>query len=40
MEAMKMEMQVAAHRAGRLSIEAAAGTAVTVGQAIARIRSD
>ncbi|WP_432728325.1 acetyl/propionyl/methylcrotonyl-CoA carboxylase subunit alpha [Variovorax sp. W6] len=37
MEAMKMEMQVLAHRAGRVAISVAAGGYVTVGAAIATI---
>jgi len=37
MEAMKMEMQVVAHRAGRIVFAAAAGGYVAAGTAIARI---
>ena len=37
MEAMKMEMQVTAHRAGRVALVAAAGTAQALGAVIARI---
>ena len=37
MEAMKMEMQVTAHRAGRVALAAAAGTAQALGAVIARI---
>ena len=37
MEAMKMEMQVTAHRAGRVALTAAAGTAQALGAVIARI---
>ena len=37
MEAMKMEMQVVAHRAGRIAFAAAAGGYVAAGTAIARI---
>ena len=37
MEAMKMEMQVTAHRAGRVALVAAAGTAQGLGAVIARI---
>ncbi len=37
MEAMKMEMQVAAHRAGRITLKAAAGAYVLMGTAIADI---
>ncbi|MDN6883253.1 biotin carboxylase N-terminal domain-containing protein [Variovorax sp. CAN2819] len=37
MEAMKMEMQVLAHRAGRIAFSVAAGGYVTVGAAIATI---
>jgi acetyl-CoA/propionyl-CoA carboxylase biotin carboxyl carrier protein len=37
MEAMKMEMQVVAHRAGRIAMSAAAGTYVAAGVAIATI---
>lgn len=37
MEAMKMEMQVVAHRAGRIALSAAAGGYVAVGAAIATI---
>lgn len=37
MEAMKMEMQVSAHRAGRIVLKAAQGTPVTAGVAIAVI---
>jgi len=37
MEAMKMEMQVLAHRAGRIAISVAAGGYVAVGAAIAAI---
>ncbi len=39
MEAMKMEMQVLAHRAGRVAISVAAGGYVAVGAAIASIRA-
>jgi len=38
MEAMKMEMQVTAHRAGRLTLKAAQGDHVAAGTAIAEIR--
>ena len=37
MEAMKMEMQVTAHRSGRVALAAAAGTAQALGAVIARI---
>jgi acetyl-CoA/propionyl-CoA carboxylase biotin carboxyl carrier protein len=37
MEAMKMEMQVVAHRAGRIALSVAAGGYVAVGAAIATI---
>jgi len=37
MEAMKMEMQVMAHRAGRIAISALAGTYVAAGKAIATV---
>ena len=37
MEAMKMEMQVTAHRSGRITLAAAAGTAQALGGVIARI---
>ncbi|MDF3837945.1 biotin carboxylase N-terminal domain-containing protein [Cupriavidus basilensis] len=37
MEAMKMEMQVHAHRAGRITLHAAAGSAVAAGAPIATI---
>ncbi len=37
MEAMKMEMQVAAHRAGRITLQAAAGSYQAAGACIARI---
>ena len=37
MEAMKMEMQVTAHRSGRITLAAAAGTAQVLGAVIARI---
>ena len=37
MEAMKMEMQVTAHRAGRVALVAAAGTAQALGAVIAHI---
>jgi len=37
MEAMKMEMQVLAHRAGRIAFGVAAGGYVAVGSAIATI---
>ncbi|WP_304307329.1 biotin carboxylase N-terminal domain-containing protein [Pseudacidovorax intermedius] len=37
MEAMKMEMQVCAHRAGRVSLKAAAGAYVAAGTALAHI---
>ncbi|WP_295379921.1 biotin carboxylase N-terminal domain-containing protein [uncultured Pseudacidovorax sp.] len=37
MEAMKMEMQVCAHRAGRVSLKAAAGAYVSAGTALAHI---
>jgi acetyl-CoA/propionyl-CoA carboxylase biotin carboxyl carrier protein len=40
MEAMKMEMQVTAHRAGRLSHSAAQGAYVAAGTAIGRIEAD
>ncbi|WP_295979230.1 biotin carboxylase N-terminal domain-containing protein [uncultured Variovorax sp.] len=39
MEAMKMEMQVLAHRGGRVAISVAAGGYVAVGAAIASIRA-
>ena len=39
MEAMKMEMQVAAHRAGRIEGLLPQGASVTAGAAIATIRS-
>ena len=38
MEAMKMEMQVSAHRSGRITMAAQAGTAQTLGAVIAHIR--
>ena len=38
MEAMKMEMQVSAHKAGRISLAAQAGTAQALGAVIAHIR--
>ena len=38
MEAMKMEMQVAAHQSGRITLAAQAGTAQTLGAVIANIR--
>lgn len=38
MEAMKMEMQVSAHKAGRISLAAQAGTAQALGAVIALIR--
>ncbi|MDI9853618.1 biotin carboxylase N-terminal domain-containing protein [Comamonas sp. 17RB] len=38
MEAMKMEMQVAAHKSGRITLAAQAGTAQTLGAVIAHIR--
>ena len=38
MEAMKMEMQVAAHQSGRITLAAQAGTAQTLGAVIASIR--
>ena len=37
MEAMKMEMQVMAHRSGRITLTAAAGTGQALGAVIARI---
>ncbi|EER57951.1 biotin/lipoyl attachment domain-containing protein, partial [Acidovorax delafieldii 2AN] len=37
MEAMKMEMQVAAHRSGRITLAAEAGSAQAAGAVIARI---
>ncbi|MFT4266681.1 MAG: biotin/lipoyl-binding protein, partial [Xenophilus sp.] len=37
MEAMKMEMQVHAHRAGRIRLKAAAGSYVAAGAALAAI---
>lgn len=37
MEAMKMEMQVCAHRAGRVSLKAAAGAYVAAGTALAHV---
>ena len=37
MEAMKMEMQVTAHRAGRIALQAAAGSHQAAGACIARI---
>ncbi|MOA69295.1 putative acetyl-CoA carboxylase biotin carboxyl carrier protein subunit [compost metagenome] len=37
MEAMKMEMQVTAHRAGRITIEAATGVFQQQGACIAKI---
>lgn len=37
MEAMKMEMQVCAHRAGRVSLKTAAGAYVPAGAALAHI---
>ncbi|MBS0509006.1 MAG: biotin/lipoyl-binding protein, partial [Proteobacteria bacterium] len=37
MEAMKMEMQVTAHRAGRITLQAAAGSYQAAGSCIARI---
>jgi len=40
MEAMKMEMQVTAHRAGRLSHSAVQGAYVAAGTAIGRIEAD
>ena len=38
MEAMKMEMQVAAHKSGRITLAAQPGTAQTLGAVIAHIR--
>ncbi|MEG0937082.1 MAG: biotin carboxylase N-terminal domain-containing protein [Comamonas sp.] len=38
MEAMKMEMQVSAHRSGRITMAVQAGTAQTLGAVIAHIR--
>ena len=38
MEAMKMEMQVSAHKAGRISLAAQAGSAQTLGAVLAHIR--
>jgi acetyl-CoA/propionyl-CoA carboxylase biotin carboxyl carrier protein len=38
MEAMKMETQVAAHRAGRITLKAEAGTYLTAGASVAEIR--
>ena len=38
MEAMKMEMQVSAHKAGRIALAAQAGTAQALGAVIAHIR--
>ena len=38
MEAMKMEMQVSAHRGGRIQLAAQAGTAQTLGAVLAHIR--
>ncbi|MNY74241.1 Glutaconyl-CoA decarboxylase subunit gamma [compost metagenome] len=38
-EAMKMEMQVTAHRAGRITLKVSQGSAVTAGIAIAEIVS-
>ncbi|MPM44204.1 hypothetical protein SDC9_90882 [bioreactor metagenome] len=37
MEAMKMEMQVTAHKSGKIALLAQAGTAQTLGAALARI---
>jgi acetyl-CoA/propionyl-CoA carboxylase biotin carboxyl carrier protein len=37
MEAMKMEMQVTAHRSGRITLQAAAGSYQAAGSCIARI---
>ena len=37
MEAMKMEMQVTAHKSGKIALLAKAGTAQTLGAALARI---
>jgi acetyl-CoA/propionyl-CoA carboxylase biotin carboxyl carrier protein len=38
MEAMKMEMQVTAHRAGRITLKADQGTHLTAGASVAEIR--
>ncbi|MEG0202063.1 MAG: acetyl-CoA carboxylase biotin carboxyl carrier protein subunit, partial [Comamonas sp.] len=38
MEAMKMEMQVAAHQSGRITLAAQAGTAQALGAVLAHIR--
>lgn len=38
MEAMKMEMQVAAHKSGRIALNAGAGTALALGSVLAHIR--
>jgi acetyl-CoA/propionyl-CoA carboxylase biotin carboxyl carrier protein len=38
MEAMKMEMQVSAHKSGRITLAAQPGTAQTLGAVIAHIR--
>lgn len=38
MEAMKMEMQITAHRAGRITLEAELGVYVAAGTAVAQIR--
>ena len=38
MEAMKMEMQVTAHRAGRITLKAEQGTHLTAGASVAEIR--
>lgn len=40
MEAMKMEMHVTAHRAGRIRLKVAQGTPVASGHAIAEIVRD
>jgi acetyl-CoA/propionyl-CoA carboxylase biotin carboxyl carrier protein len=40
MEAMKMEMQVCAHRAGRIRFQAEPGSTVAVGAGLARIEAD
>ena len=37
MEAMKMEMQVTAHQSGKITLIEKAGTAQTLGAALARI---
>jgi acetyl-CoA/propionyl-CoA carboxylase biotin carboxyl carrier protein len=37
MEAMKMEMQVTAHRSGRITLAAQAGTVQALGAVIAQI---